>query len=327
MTDQDFLLPGRTEEFGSGVIGVCDVCGERQAVVILQKERFRLCVLDFLNKSWLKTANAPGAPLPAYRSERLWFETTRAPSGKAPAVVLSPTKVVRRPALLVVPEVYGLTTTLLDAGIRFAREGFEVLLPDIAKTDGFGPRQHLALRGSRVARGGVALRSPPVARFVELYADALAALRAREMVDPAKVGLFGASYGGSLALALAALDPRTAAVAVAYPMPTDPPDLGRAITAPLAVVRGSRDPFAARAVEQLTGSAPPGRPIEVGTIPSGRHLFLAREDRAYDVAQAEAGWSFLLEFMRRQLMPPPPRPLAPPVKTAEAGAPAKPTPA
>ena len=222
MRDDDRMLNLTDAQFGSGIVGVCDICGARQAVIVLKKERFKLCVLDFLNKSWIKTDKKPGVPAPLYRSERVTFDTGATSSGKAQAIVLSPTKAVKHPVVLLTPDTYGITTTLLDAGIRFAREGYEVLIPDIVKTDGRGATLHIALRSSAQLRGGVAVNSPSVANVLRLYGDALNYLRSREMVDPTKAALFGTSYGASLALALAAQDTRLAAVALAYPMPVRP---------------------------------------------------------------------------------------------------------
>ena len=240
-------------EFGSGVIGVCDICGTRQAVIVLSKERFRLCVIDFLNKAWIKTDKKAGSPVPLYRSDRIEFPTTVSLSKKAPAIVLSPTKAVRHPVVLITPDVYGLTTAVLDAAIRFAREGFEVLIPDIAKTDGIGGGHHIALRRGAWFGGGVRVeRQRTVADLVRLYGDALAYLFTREMVDPSKAAVFGASYGGSLALAVAAGNTKLAAVALAYPMPVKPRDLAKLVSVPLLCVAGSSEP-ARRASH---GSAP-----------------------------------------------------------------------
>ena len=319
MRDDDRMLDLPDPEFGSGVIGVCDVCGERQAVIVLSKERFKLCVLDFLNKTWIASEKAPGAPAPLYRSERVWFESKIPSTGKAPAIALSPTKVVRRASVLVTPDVYGLTTTLLDAAIRFAREGFEVLLPDLAKTDGIGASHHVTLRSGAQFRGGVAADSRRVTELVELYSDALEHLRGRDMVDPAKSALFGASYGGSLALALAARAPRIAAVALAYPMPVRPPDLAKLVTAPVLCVTGSADRASGRAraqLEAVRGSTT--APISFFDVPGGRHHFLARELGAYDLGQAERAWSAIVGFLKGLLMPPPPRPPAVPLKPASA---------
>jgi len=296
-------------EFGSGVVGVCDICGTRQAVIILSKERYKLCVIDFLNKTWLKSEKKPGAPAPLYRSDRVWFETEATPSGKAPAIVLSPTKTVKHPVLLVTPDVYGITTTLLDAAIRFAREGFEVLIPDVGKTDAIGPGHHVALRAGSRLSGGVSLRSKRVVGLLHLYTDALAALRARDMADPARTGLFGSSYGGSLALAVAAQDPKVGALVLAYPHPVSPPDLSKLVTAPILFVGGSNDRAAQRAKEQLRSTPrAAGSTLELLEPTGARHGFLARDLSAYDLDQAEQAWSRVLDFVKQRLLPPPPKP-------------------
>ncbi len=316
MRDDDRMMD-LPAEFGSGVVGVCDICGTRQAVIVLQKERYQLCVIDFLNKTWLKSDKKPGAPAPLYRSDRVWFESRSTPDGKAPAIVLTPTKIVRHPVVLITPDVYGITTTLLDAAIRFARDGYEVLLPDVGKTNGIGPTHHLALRTGTL-RGGVSSRSKKVLALVNLYSDALGYLRGREMVDATKSAVFGASYGGSLALALAAQDARLAAVALAYPEPVSPPDLARLVTAPIFFIGGSSDAAAEKTRRQLEAVRGPGGPtVEVVSVSGARHGFLARDLGAYDLPRAEAAWTRLEAFLRGILAPPPPRPPQPTVRPSD----------
>jgi carboxymethylenebutenolidase len=316
MRDDDRMMD-LPDEFGSGVVGVCDICGTRQAVVVLQKERYKLCVIDFLNKTWLKSDKKPGVPAPLYRSDRVFFDTRSVPDGKAPGIVLTPTKIVRHPVLLITPDVYGITTTLLDAAIRFARDGYEVLIPDVAKTGSVGPTHHLALRTGAV-RGGISTRSKRILSLVNLYSDALGYLRGREMVDASKSAVFGASYGGSLALALAAQDSRLAAVALAYPQPVAPADLARLITAPIFFVGGTADTGAEKARRQLETVRGPGGPtVEIMSVPGARHGFLSRDLSAYDVVQAEAAWTRLQAFLKGILAPPPPRPPQPPVRPSD----------
>ncbi len=311
--DNDRMLDLPEPEFGSGVIGVCDICGERQAVIVLSKERYKLCVIDFLNKTWIKTEKKPGAPAPAYRSERVWYPTDATPKGQAPAVALSPTKVVKHPGILVVPDSYGITTTLLDGAIRFATQGFEVLIPDFSKTEGFGTSHHAALRSGAMLRGGVDIGSKRVQELLRLYADALAFLRGRDLVDPAKSAVFGTSYGATLALALAAEDTRLGAVVLAYPIPVRPAELGGLVTAPLLFVGGTFDRAAARSRHQLE-AIPIGSkaPFDYVDLPRVRHHFLSRDLRAYDLPMAEEAWGRIVAFLKQQLMPPPPKPPAPP---------------
>jgi dienelactone hydrolase len=314
MTDQDLLLTDPTLTFGSGVIGVCDICGQRQAVITLLKERYKLCVLDFLNKSWINSKTTPGNPLPLYRSERVWFDAPSMPSGKAQAIVLAPTKVTRHPAVLVVSDVYGLTTMVLDASLRFARAGYEVLMPDLPRVDAVSPADHLAMRVDVAFRGGVRVGSPRFRRLLEVYADSLRYLRGRPMVDPQKIAVFGASYGGTLAAAVAGGDRGLAAVALAFPAPLQPAEYLRLVNAPVFFLAGDRDPKAARARAQWEQVAPHrSTSIEFESIAGRGPLFLAREHRNYDLASAETSWTRILGFLQEKLLPPPPKPPAPPV--------------
>ncbi len=327
MRDDDLLLDLPEVEFGSGIVGVCDICGKRQAVVVLSKERFKLCVIDFLNKTWIKTDKKPGVPAPLYRSERVWFDTEATPTGTAQGILLTPTKIVRHPAVLVTPDLFGLTTTLLDGAIRFAREGIEVFLPDVSKIEGLGAGPQLAMWSGARLRGGVPVDSGSIGKLLHLYSDALAFVRGRPMVDAARSAVFGASYGASLALAVAAQDTKLAAVALAYPMPVKPADLAKLVTAPLLYVAGSEDAATARARTQLFAvREAAGSPFEFRVLTDVKHHFLSRDLPAYEVAKAEEAWGYLVGFLKQKLLPPPPRPPAPPVSKPDPATP-KPSPA
>jgi dienelactone hydrolase len=318
MRDDDLLLSTPGLEFGSGVIGPCDICGKRQAVIVLTKERYKLCVIDFLNKTWTGSKTKPGAPLPAYRSERVTFPTDALASGEAAGILLVPTKVVKHPIVLITPEVYGITTSLLDAAIHFARAGFEVLIPDVGKTGLFGPTDHLSSRLAARTKGGLPVTSARISKLVRYYADALNYLRSREMVDAEKSAVFGLSYGGSLALAVAGIDQKLSAVALAYPMPVAPANAVGLVTAKVFVVLGRRDRFAEASRRQL--EALPAGQVEFDSVVGVGRNFLSRDLGAYDQNRAEQSWGRLVAFLKAQLMPPPPKPPAPPTKPATAGA-------
>jgi len=315
--DQDLLLPDYPAVFGSGVIGVCDICGTRQAVIVLQKERFKLCVLDFLNKSWLTTKSKPGAPLPPYRSDRIWFDTATSKSGHSSAILLTPTKAVRHPTILITPDVYGVTTVLLDAGIRLAKEGYEVMIPEVASTSGIGFPEHLATRTGAYLAGGVPMQSPRTRKLVLYFQDALAYLRTRPMVDPEKAAVFGVGFGGSLALGVAAEEQRLTALAVAYPMPVRPAGVVELVTAPVLFVDAGRDAASRHSRRAFESRATqPGSPVEYADFPGARRHFLSRDVGAYDLAMAEAAWGRILSFLKGRLQPPPPKPPAPPKTVA-----------
>jgi len=309
--DDDELLSDPTLRFGSGVIGVCDVCGHRQAVIVLQKERFQLCVLDFLNKTWLRPGLTAGSPLPPYRSERIWFPTGAAPGERAPGIVLTPTKLVRHPLVFIAPDIYGITTSVLDGAIRFAREGFEVFLPDVAKTLGVGPSDHVSLRVGARLRGGVPLTAARTMHLRRLYSDGLRYLRSREMADPTKSAIVGLSYGGSLAIAMAAEDAELTALVLAYPVPVRPQDQIGLINSPTLFVHAGLDPMSRRSRAQFAAAGPKVE-VRFTDFPSAHHHFLARDLSAYDLATAEDAWSQILGFVKEKLLPPPPKPPTPP---------------
>jgi dienelactone hydrolase len=331
--DQDLLLPDYPEVFGSGIIGHCDICGKRQAVIVLQKERYKLCVLDFLNKSWLNSTVKPGAPLPPYRSDRIWFDTAISKSGHSTAIVLTPTKVVRHPAVLIAPDLYGVTTVLLDAAIRFAKDGYEVMIPEVGKTPGIGFPEHLATRSGAYLSGGVPLQSARTRKLILYLQDALNCLRTRPLADPDKTAIFGVDFGASLALGVAGEEQKLSAVALAYPMPVRPAGYVELVTAPMLFVDAGRNGASRRARQSFeTHASQLGATVEYASFPLARRHFLSRDLRAYDLAQAEAAWGKIQAFLKSRLQPPPPRPpappktVAPPAAAATTAAPPKPAP-
>ena len=324
MTDADLLLTLPDLKFGSGIVGVCDVCGKRQAVIVLQKERFKLCVIDFLNKKWIGSpAPSPGSRAPLFRSERVWFPTTAVKAGQAQAVVLSPTRVVRHPGVLIAPDVHGLTTAILDGAIRLAQQGFEVLLPDVNLAGTFGPPQLFATRSGVWARNGV-----------------LALLGRRE----ARVGLYLGRAGGPAGPSdgrpgevrhprpllwrgargrVAARDQKLGALVLAYPVPVSPPEWLPLVTAPVLLIAGRRDRLGQKARGRFVAHFPKDRfesfdPGNVG------HDFLARDVGAYNLRAAEASWKRIGEFLGGRLFPAPPKPPTPPVAAAPPAAVARP---
>ena len=66
------------------------------------------------------------------------------------------------------------------------------------------------------------MHSTRVQGMVDLYQDAMQCLKARPMVDPDKAAVFGASYGGSLAIAYAGQTHGLSAILLAYPAPVAP---------------------------------------------------------------------------------------------------------
>jgi hypothetical protein len=101
---------------------------------------------------------------------------------------------------------------------------------------------------------------------------------------------------------------------LAYPLPVRPADSLKMLGLPTFVVAGGADALAQSFLTELR-SGTQGNAIlpEILEIPGARHHFLARDLPAYDMVQAEAAWTQITAFLRRQLLPPPPKPPTPPV--------------
>lgn len=189
---------------------------------------------------------------------------------------------------------------------------------------------HLSLRRGAMFGGGVAVDSTRVRHLVALYRDALRALRARDMVDPAKTAIVGVSYGAAIATALAGEDRQVTALALAYPVPIRPAEFLKLITAPTLVVTPGRDRRAAAARVQFAAAvARKEIAAEFLDLPEAKVNFLARDLAAYDLADAERAWTRILAFVKDKLAPPPrvaPTPPKPPVPPPSAAPPTTPTP-
>jgi dienelactone hydrolase len=194
------------------------------------------------------------------------------------------------------------------------------------------------MRRGLLLGGGVPSESKTIQQLVRLYTDALEFLRKREMADPAKCALFGTSFGASLALAVASQDQKLAAVALAYPAPMRPEGVACLVSAPMLYVGGSADRRGERARAQVEKArSTPGASVETAIYPGVRRDFLARDLPAYDLTTAEKAWTQIIGFLRQRLMPPPPKPPAPPLRATPpavtapappvANRPAAPTPA
>jgi len=314
MPDEDLLLDSVPPEFGSGVIGVCDICGQRQAVIVLAKERYKLCVLDFENKAWIRSTARPGVPALPFTSTTELVPSRAVRTGQVRAVVLSPTKVVKRPSAIVVPDVYGLTAQALEAGVRLAHEGFEVILPDFTRLEGMNLAQWARMRVSRTLSGGVHISQSRRELALRILEDCRRYVRERPMVLADKQALFGFSYSGAWALAYAAETPEIAAVALAYPRMVHPPGLLENVRGPVYAVYGDQDSTAGDDCEQLREAARIyGIPLEISVLPGAGHHFLNRDLRAYRPGPAEEAWTRLVGFLKGRLFPTPKPPPTPPV--------------
>ena len=159
-----------------------------------------------------------------YRRDKIVFDTEATMS--VPAYLLVPHgRVGPGPAVLAAHGhgpgkilVCGLATTEApngDYAVQLVRRGYVVLAPDIrcfGERLDWNPEDHYACDTNLVH--AVMAGENPLAQNLWDMARALDVLAAHPLVDPARMGMVGLSYGGTMTLFLAALDERVAACVV-----------------------------------------------------------------------------------------------------------------
>lgn len=210
------------------------------------------------------------------------------------------------PALVVVQEAFGVNAHIRDVCGRFAAAGYVALAPEIFHRE--GPGIDLPYSDMPPAMAQLALLTN--AGLEMDLAAALAHLRGRADVDPARVGVVGFCVGGFAAfLAACRLDP--AAVVSFYGGGIVRARTGLAMTPLLDEADGIRAPLLGLFGAE-DGGIPPadlaairarlaGADHEVVVYEGAKHAFFCDARPAYHPAAAAAAWTRTLDWFARHL--------------------------
>lgn len=215
----------------------------------------------------------------------------------------------RAPAVVLVPDVRGLSDHYRDIARRFAGEGFLVLAVDLYSREGPPELPDLAA----VMRW---MRALPDRRVLGDLAAAVRYAAARSDVRAGAVGIAGFCMGGQYALMAACSVPGIAACVSWYGMlryaetdavkPESPLQMAPRLACPFLGLYGEEDALIPRAdVEELRAIlARTGRPFEIVTYPGAGHAFMndTRPD-AFRPAAAAGSWRRAVSFLRAHLAP------------------------
>ncbi|HXJ33642.1 MAG TPA: dienelactone hydrolase family protein [Candidatus Eisenbacteria bacterium] len=213
----------------------------------------------------------------------------------------------KRPGLVLIPDVRGLSEHYRDVARRFAGEGYVTLAVDLYSREGTPEFADMPA----VFRW---MRQLPDTRVLSDLGSAVGYLAGRPEVDAAAVGITGWCMGGQYALMAACVVPGIAACVSWYGMlryaekdavkPASPLDLAPELGCPYLGLFGEEDAIIPLAdVEELRAIlGREGKRFEIVTYPGAGHAFFndTRQD-AYRPEAAKDAWGRALKFFAARL--------------------------
>jgi carboxymethylenebutenolidase len=198
------------------------------------------------------------------------------------------------PAIVVIHEWWGLNDWVKEQAASYADQGYVALAVDLyrGKTASDPETAHELMRGLPQDRGVRDLQA------------AVAYLKTRKEVNPARIGAVGWCMGGGYAAQLAVVDPSLRAVAINYgSLPTDPAALSQ-IHAKVLGNFGGQDKGITPADVQAFAAAmkASGKPVDVKIYPDAGHAFENPNNKAgYRPGDAEDARQRISEFFTQNL--------------------------
>lgn len=222
-------------------------------------------------------------------------EIARSKPGQAPllAYLAHPTGEERRPAVIIIHEIFGLNDNIREIARRFAAEGYAALAVDLFS--GGDNRRLCIIR----VMSALALR-PLKSRAIGDLRRAIDWIQLRPEVDAGRIGAIGFCFGGGYALALACIEPDLGASSVFYGTNIR---LLRSVARACPIV-GSYpgNDFTARSGRRLDIAL--GRydiPHDIKIYPGTRHAFFNNTLESYDPDSAADSWQRTLTFFAEYL--------------------------
>ena len=199
------------------------------------------------------------------------------------------------PAVVVVPEWWGLVDWVRDQARALAKEGYVALAVDVyrGKSTSNQEEAHQLMMGT------------PPERVVGDLQAAFAHLEAMPTVRKDRIGAIGWCMGGGYTLQLATVEPKLAAAVAYYGRPPSEPAKIAAIHAPVLGNYGAEDkgpsPEQARAFEAALKEA--GKTIDLKIYPGAGHAFANVNNPwgGYRKEAAEDAWARTKAFLAKYL--------------------------
>lgn len=255
--------------------------------------------------------------------------------GKLDAYLARPDVKERRPAVIVIHEIYGLLDHTKDVANRFARQGYVALAPSLFSRPGLGEtltranidtmlqflstlpaerrydnafiEQELArlpagqqetIRNVRsLLYGGL-----PKDKMTQDLVKARQYLAAQSFVQAERIGSVGFCFGGGMSINLACHTPLAATVIFYGENPT-PIDLIKNVAGPVLGIYGAEDlRINSRLDDLVKAMVQNKKDFEMRIYPGAAHAFFNDTNaNTYRAEQAQAAWEQVLAFYQRTL--------------------------
>lgn len=206
-----------------------------------------------------------------------------APQGKGPF-----------PALVVIPEWWGLNDWVKEQASKLADEGYVTLAFDIYR----GKVATTPDEAHQLSRG------LPEDRANRDLSAAAAFLRTQKNVDPAKVGDIGWCMGGGYALNLAIADPKLKATVINYGhLASDDATLQKINAAVLGIFGGQDKGITPADVNKFESQMKAqGKTVEIKIFPDAGHAFENPNNKTgYRADDAAEAWKLTTAFLAKNL--------------------------
>jgi len=174
------------------------------------------------------------------------------------AFLAVPSVATPMPAIVLAHDVYGLDEHMQDLAIRFAREGYAVLVPDF-----FTTRSGISAPSGTIVSAQTLRRNAPDTIAVADVRNGYNYLKGQDYVDPYRVAVVGFGFGGTIALLSAAQTTELAAAVNFYGdivyrreqigrvKPNSPADMLGLVNCPLLSFYGAPDSDVSRQEVEL----------------------------------------------------------------------------
>lgn len=212
------------------------------------------------------------------------------------AYVVYPERSTKAPVVVVVHEIFGLSTWVRAVADQLAAAGFIAVAPDFLT--GKIPQSATDTVGMQTAMAAIRTLDPEV---VQRQIDAAAAYGMALPAAAPRYGVVGFCWGGGVSFAHAAHAPTLGAAVVYYG--TSPPSASLAsVRAPVLGLYGEND-------ARVDATIPPadstmkalGKSYTYQIFPGAGHGFLRAQEQAANRAAAQRAWPMTVQFFRQHL--------------------------